>query len=383
MNSYILISILVIVSITITLGIVLLLIKKKKSSSTPRAAGKQKQPSRLKAGKRQANYNGIDYVWQYHRGSQHSPSYLQVSVNCQSPGSFKITKESAFDRFFKKRGICCEILTHDAAFDDKFYITTNTVNFTSLFFGKSQKRKTVNEIYDKGFKEISHNGKVMTARWSPFRSGKNFDMKLIEEIAVLLDRMTKDIPLAPTPTAFDSSGWKAKRTAAFAVPILLGILGITALVLGLMKYRPLDGWNLASSTFKISIPLLLIFIWLVVQLLKGRSSSHRELFAVAALAFFGFLVAGAGGGIFLNGYLDTGQPVNHETLVVKKYISRSDKSTSYYVHVESWRMQGETETIKISKSEYSRILPHKTEATVTTKPGKFKYEWLAGRKFYF
>jgi hypothetical protein len=371
----------VIVSITITMAVVLILVKKKRSTTAPRSGGRQ--TSVFKPGRWQGRHEGIDYDWQYHRGSQNSPSYLLVSVNCQSPGSFKIKKESAFDRFFKKRGICCEILTHDTAFDDKFYITTNTVNFTGLFFGKSQKRKIINEIYDKGFKEITHNGKVIMARWSPFRSGKNFDMKLIEEIAVLLDQLTKDIPLAPTATAFDSTGWKAKRAAAFAVPILLEILAITALVLGLSKYTPLDGWSLASSTLQLSIPLLLIFFWMAVQLLKGRSSSHRELIVVAVLSIFGFLLAGAGFGMFFNGYLDTAPPVNHETLVVGKYISRSDKSTSYYARVESWRKEGDTETLKISKYEYNRIIPHKTETTVTTRPGKFKYEWLAGRKFFF
>jgi hypothetical protein len=383
MNDYMFISILAVVSITITLAVVMLLVKKKKSGPAPRSAGRIEQPSRLKAGKWQGQHEGIGYAWEYSRGSRNSPSYVLVSVNCQSSGSFKITKESAFDRFFKKRGICCEILTHDSEFDEKFFITTNTVNFTSHFFGKAQKRKIVNEIYDKGFKEISHNGKVMMAKWSPVRSGKNFDMKLIEEIAVLLDQLAGDLPLAPTPSAFVSTGWKTKRTAAFAVPILLEILGITALVLGLTKYRPLDGWNLVSSTLKLSIPLLLIFLWLAVQLLRGRSSSHRELIVVAILAISGFLSAGAGFGMFLNGYLDTAQPVNHETLVVGKHISRSDKSTSYYAHVQSWRKEGEKESLKISRHEYDRIIADKTEATVTTKPGKFKYEWLAGRKFYF
>jgi len=379
MNKYILIWVFTAALIFAVITI-LLIIKRSRKKMNPRE--KNELPASLKPGKHQAHHEGIDYTYEYHRGTQHSPSHLDIVVICQSPGSFKITKESGFDRFFKKLGICCEITTHDAAFDDKFYITTNTVNFTSLFFGKSQKRKLVNQIYDKGFKEINHDGKVMKARWMPFKAGKDFDMQLIAEIALLLDQLGKDMPLAPTPRAFDSSSWKTKRFIAFAIPILLEVVAVAALIIGLVNYRPLDEGRLILNTLTYSLPLLIIFLYAAVQLLKGRSSSHRELTVVLFLALFGFLLAGAGLGIFLNGYLDRSPAVEHETLIVGKYISKSDKSTSYHARVESWRKQGETESLRISHYEYDRVVPYKTEAAITTKAGKFNYEWLAGYKIY-
>jgi hypothetical protein len=379
-SGYIFISILAIASVTIIIAVVLILINKRRRGKTS-VSGKS-QSTVLKPGRWQGHHEGIDYSWQYQRGSRNSPSFLRVAVNCQSPGSFKITKETGIDRFFKKLGICCEIKTHDTAFDDKFYITTNTVNFTGLFFGKSRKRKIVNEIYDKGFKEISHNGKVMTAKFSPFKPGKQFDINLISEVAAVLAELSREMPIAPGPRAFDTSGWKMKRAIAFIVPILLEITGVALLVIGLSKYNPLDEFKLILGTLKFSVPLLIIFLWLAVQLLKGRSSSHRELIIVIFLSLFAFVLAGAGSGIFLNGYLDQSQPVNHETLVVGKHISRSKNSTSYYVRVESWRKDGDKESLRVSRNEYDRVVPQKTELTVTTKPGKFKYEWLVGFKLY-
>jgi hypothetical protein len=379
MNSVLLISTLVFVLSLTILGIRLIFAKKWQKV----ASGKEKKRSAvLKSGKWQDHHEGVDYSWQYHRGSKNSPSYLDIVVAARSPGSFKITKENAFDRFFKKRGICCEITTHDTAFDDKFYITSNTVNFTGLFFGNTQKRKLVNEIYDKGFKEISHDGKVLRAKWTPFRPGKNFDMRLIGEIALLLSLLGKDMPLAPTPLAFDNSSWKKKRAIAFAVPILLEIVAIASLVTGLIHYNPLDEGKLILSTLKISIPLLIFFLWAAVQLLKGRSSSHRELIVVFFLSLFGFILTGAGLGIFLNGYLDRSPAVDHETLIVGKYISRSDKSASYHARVASWRKEGERESLRIGSNEYYRVFPNKTELTVTTKAGKFNYEWLVKYKIY-
>lgn len=383
MDSYMLIFVLVSVLITTTIAVILVLVKRKQLASGAPSRPGVGETAMVKPGRWQGKTEGVDYNWMYHRGSRNSPSYLSVTMDCQSPGSFKITKETGFDRFFKKLGICIEIKTHDTEFDDKFYITTNTVNFTNLFFSKSQKRRIINEIYDKGFNEISHNGKVMMAKCSPFRPGKQFDMTVISEIAALLDQLTKDMPIAPTPQAFASTGWKVKRAVAFAVPVLLEMLAVTALVFGIVKYTPLDGWQLGLSFLKYSIPPLIIFLWLAAMLLKGRSSSHREFIIVVFLSFFAFILAGPGLGIYLNGYLDKSQPVIHETVVLSKYISRSKDSTTYYANVESWRADGGIEAIRVSSYDYDRIIPRKTEITVTTKPGKFKHEWLVGYKVYF
>ena len=70
--------------------------------------------------------NGITYNYEFYSGSQNSPSFFKLSIDCQSDGSFEVTRESAFDKFFEKIGICSEVKTGDEDFDDNFYILLNS-----------------------------------------------------------------------------------------------------------------------------------------------------------------------------------------------------------------------------------------------------------------
>jgi hypothetical protein len=63
-------------------------------------------------------------------------------------------------------------------------------------------------------------------------------------------------------------------------------------------------------------------------------------------------------------------------MVVDKVISKSDKSTSYYAIVESWRDPGDVEKIHLNERDYQKVQPESTEMTVVTKPGRFGYEWI-------
>ncbi len=361
------------------MAIIFLVIKRK----SQRGLGSKKEAptaetNQLRHGRWSGQAGNVDYKYQFTRGSKNHPPSLKISVECKSPGSFQIKKETAFDRFFKKIGLCKEIQTQDEQFDKKYYISSDTVPFTTYFFSKSKNRQVVDQLQGMGFNEVVHNGKEMMVRCVPFRPKSGYDVSRLDQAATLLNELTQNIPLAPSPETFSDTPWKRNRILAFAVPILLDIIAFTALIVGLVTYRPLDGFPLVLESLKYSVPSLVFFTWFAFQLLKGRSSSHREFIVVFMLSIFGFLMAGAGGAVFLNGYLDKSDPMLHETVVVDKYISRSDKSKSYYMRVQSWRPGEKTERVRVSYSEYRRIEPDKTEVSVTTRSGRFGYEWLVG-----
>jgi hypothetical protein len=326
--------------------------------------------------------DGVTYEYYYHRGGKNSPPYLEVRVESQRRGSFKVTRQTGFDRLFKRWGIASEISTPDPQFDDFFYITSDNEEFAGQFFANKQNRRAVSEIYDMSFKTISLEKHIFKARWSHFRPKSDFDPGTIEAIARKLIEMRSNTPETAEPQMETAPAWKKKRISAFAIPILLGVTGAAALVYGLVNYRPLDGFKLALHTLKFSLPLSIVFIWFAVSLLRGRSSSHRELLAVFLISLFVFPLAGAGFGIFLNGWLDRSKPVEHKTLLLNKYISRSSKNTDYYMVVQSWRPGIEKEKFGISRSSFYAIVPFETRVKVVTRSGKFNFEWLVNYDFY-
>lgn len=365
----------------VTLAVVLAIKKQRELSITP-AGGVVKQGSILAGKTVSGQIEGEGYEYYYFRGSQHSPPYLEVRANSHRPGAFKVSRETGFDRLFKRWGITQEIATLDREFDDFFYISSNNKEFAGLFFGDRQNRRAVADIYDLGFKEIRLDKNTLKARWSPFRPKGQFDMGVIEAVAQKLIEMCRRMPEVAEPLAETAPTWKKQRFLAFAVPILVGVVGVAALVYGLTKFLPLDSFKLALQTLKFSLPLLAAFTWFSVSRLRGRSSSHRELLGVFFIALLTFPFAGAGLGIFLNGRLDRSQPVEHDMAFLEKHISRSSKSLSYHLVIESWRPGRTSEELSISYGAYTAIVSDETRVKVVTRAGKFQYEWLVSYDFY-
>jgi hypothetical protein len=266
--------------------------------------------------------------------------------------------------------------TNDREFDDTFFISSDTEGFTREYFRKSDKRRMVTEVFSRGFNEVMHDGKKIVATWKSFPRGKNMEIKTIEEIAAALGLMAGDIPNIYEQESAENIGWKQRRFFAFAVPIFLLVAGIACLVLGLTSFRPLDEGKVIVDSLKFSVPLLFIFLWFSVQLLRGRSSSHRELMGVFALSLFGFIIAGMGGEMTLNGWLDKSKSVVHEVKVMDKYSTRSKDSRSYHVVLESWREGRYSEKLTVRRSYYDQLDPGQSTMLITTKAGKFGFEWL-------
>lgn len=380
-ESWIIFLVIAVAAVVISTAITLATRRRRISSAI--AGDAAKKNNRLTAWKTiSGQVDGVTYEYYYHRGGKNTPPYLEVKVESQRRGSFKVTRETGFDRLFKRWGIASEISTPDPQFDDFFYITANNEEFAGQFFANRQNRRAVSEIYNMGFKTISLEKHTFKAKWSHFRPKSDFDPGVIEATAQKLIEMSRNAPETAEPQVETAPAWKRKRIAVFAIPILLGVLGVAALVYGLVNYRPLDSFKLALHTLEFSLPLLIVFTWFSVSLLRGRSSSHRELLAVFLISLFVFPLAGAGFGIFLNGWLDRSQPVEHKAALLDKYISRSSKSTSYYMVIDSWRPGVVKEKLSLSRGAYDAIIPLETQVKVVTRSGKFNFEWLVSYDFF-
>jgi hypothetical protein len=321
------------------------------------------------------SYEGTTYSYKHFRGTDKAPPYFSITIPCTSTGAFTITRESKFDRFFKKLGITVEIQTYDPTFDDVFYIDTAYIPFTRTFLEKTENRRNIQAMFDTGFNHLKHDGKSITLTWRNFSRKQLMEVKTMEKAAAQLAALAHSLPTIVSYETPEPSTWKHKRLFAFALPILLLVTGIITLVIGISSYKPLDMGRLVLHSLKFSLPLLVLFTWLSLHLLKGRSSSHRELIAVFLIALFAFPLAGMGYDTFLNGALDNGPPAAHQVMVINKYYTKKKNRFSYYVVVQSWRERSE-EKLKISRRFYEYLDPGSSRIIVRTKPGKFGFEWI-------
>ena len=330
-------------------------------------------------GQMNGTHDGIAYHFRWHPGSGNTPSYLRVFVDCSSPGRFRVVREGTLERFFLKLGIASPIRTGDTAFDQEFYILSNETDFASGYFHDPQKRQAVMEMFRMGFTEVKHDGKVMEARWSPFAMSDDVDPQVITAPLPQLSFLAKiegtPFPYQPLALAPQGISWKSQRAMAFAVPILLLVTGFVALIWGQVNFEPLDGGSLFLESLKFSVPALIVFSWIALRLLRGRSGSHRELLAVLGLSLVAFPLCGFGGGVAANGWLDTSQPMVHQAMVLKKVVTRNKNSTDYHLQLRSWRSPTDTEKLTVSKRVHDRVTPGKTVITVLTKKGYLGYEW--------
>ena len=335
-------------------------------------------PANLTPGKEVAGtFNGRDYFQLYNQGGKNVPSSYTIKIECPSSGIFSISKETGFDRFFKSLGVTKEIQTGDKDFDQTFFINTDTPQFTRTFCMNPEKCQTVKNIFEHGFTKVEHDGKAMAAICSPVQFKEPLDQAVIQKIVSFLSLLAENINEHPGEGIYQvNKDWKIKRVVAFSMPILLFIVGIPTFFIGLFEYTPLDKWELFLTTLKFSVPSFLFFLIVALKLIKGRSSSHRELIIILALSLVAFPGAGMGVGAFLNGWLDQSGSTSHVVLVMEKYTTSTKNGKNYHLILKSWRENRYSEKLQITSSEFMRVRPDRTKMKVVTKPGYYGFEWI-------
>jgi hypothetical protein len=322
-------------------------------------------------------FEGRPYQYVYHAGSRNRRASFRVRIDCPSPGDFEVSAESRFDRVFKKLGIVAELQTGDPDFDRRFYINTNSVRFCRAYFANGDVRQTVRGIADLGYTAITLKGSTLEAVCSPFAVGAARPEGFVDEAVRGLGALAADMPQEwYEPRALGMPRWKIARAGVFAAAGLSLAGGFGLLLWGTMAYRPLDGGALTLCSLRYSVAALAVFVVAAVRLLRGRSSSHKELLVSVGIAVLGFPLSGVGGLMVLNGYTDDSPPVRHEAPVLDKHYTRNRNSTAYYVHLGSWRPGHSREKIKVSGEIYRRVRAGRSVMQVTTHAGRYDFEWV-------
>ena len=325
--------------------------------------------------------HGKQFFYQYFAGSRNAPSYFKIWIDCPSRGDFRIGKESFIDRTFKQLGIAVEVQTGDSQFDQDYYLNTNSVAFTGACFSSPERRQAVNELFKLNFKKISHNGKTLEIKITPFTLAKGFDKAIIESAVSQLIALGRDLPEDYyEPRVIGTPAWKFRRAIIYTVSITSVVVGIAGLIWANASYPPLDAFLIFKDSLGHAVPAFIIFCAVSIVFLKGRSSSHVDLLINLGIALFGIPLASYSGMLVSNGYLDKAPASYHEVMAIDKYYTRSKNSTTYHVRLQSWRENHGSEKIKVNKYTYDQVHRNRTMMGITTRPGHLGYEWLVAYK---
>lgn len=326
----------------------------------------------------EAVHEGTPYEYVYRPATRNSPSSFSIRLPCASRGEFKVTRESRLDALFKRLGVSVELQTGDRNFDRELYIQTDSVEFTRAYFADYDKREALQKIIQSGCRSVTHDGAVIETVIRPFSPGSDEAAALIGETVNRLRVLTEDLPGDyHEPRMLGLPAWKVRRALVFSVAGASLGGGLAAMLYGLYAFRPLDLDTVLKASLDYSLPLLALFVFAAMMMLKGRSSSHRELIRAVVLAVPGFPLIGFGGAVVLNGYLDTSTVTYHHALVTGARKNRAKNSTDYYLLVRSWRRGHTTEKLAVADSIYERAKLGRSVLVVGTHRGYYGFEWLA------
>lgn len=357
-------------------------LKKSNKSKTDRLfEGSNLTPVNNQYGLYEGQKDNLNLQTEYFAGTNKRAPYLKIFLSCPSHGKFETAQESGFDRFFKKLGIAVELQTGDANFDQQVYITSNTVPFVRSYFADANKREALLEMINLGFKTIKYNGERFELVQSPFRASEGAIKTILEKATPYLRELVQNVSLYAPPSDSATLGWKFNRWLMFGLASLCLTFGIVSFILSLY-YTVFDAWEMFLSSLKYSVAVFILFAWGALKLLKGRSSSHRELMAIWTMSLIGLVLLSYGTMNYYNCYFDQAPAQEHILPVVYKQIKthhkrRGGETYSYHLYVDSWRRLSHRESLSVSINLYHSVTPGVSRLRILTKPGRLGFEWLS------
>ena len=306
-------------------------------------------------------------------GFQQLKNSVLLKMECRTRPlpKVRLRKENSTDRVGKRIGLNRELQTRDAVFDENVYTESNAADEAVLkLLAREQVRAAALLLLKNGHPQVDFGKAGVQIQSSGSNSSVVFNLEGFNEAAGALTLIADNLPdYADWET---QSAWLTGGTfiAIGSVAGLIALLVFTAVVSG--TYRTLEwapwlvGWGFGAGAW---------LLWLPVcgRLVRGRSDAMRNFLISMIVLMAGLPLGGGGAVVFANGYWDTSPAVPHQTVVTRKWTTRSKNSTNYHTEVRGWRAG---ETLKFSGYSYYHSKQVGTPALVITRGGAFGWEWI-------
>lgn len=338
---------------------------------------------------KEAETDGIKYIYNYIPGNQWEPSLLVMSipftqedfVSYKSAITLKRKKNSAssdsgdFIKTVLKMGDSVfRQGTGHRPLDRIAILDTGAPGFAKQYFASTAKTMALKDLFELGFHEFTLVGQSVKIRGRFKSSVKEPPEEIMNKAAPLLATLARDVPGASAPaTVLGVKRWNLGFAASFIIAVGLMVLGLGFGKLYPVRYNAVDEDALFKTFMFIAVPTWIIFLAVTIRFIRP---AMLGCFWFAALCFISFGGITLGGGAifrFLNAELDSAAPVKRHALVLEK----SASGDFYKARIQSWREGRETEQIYVGHYWYHRLEEGKTTLAVTVKPGFFGFEWIS------
>jgi hypothetical protein len=328
-----------------------------------------------------------------------SPPSFSIEVEGRTPGAFFVRREGGQDRFAKRVGLKEDTRTHDSRFDEAFFVESDTPDWTKEFLS-ADRRDLICKLFALGVDRVEHDGQAFRAIWRPFKEDPKTGLdpapfrQAVAHLAGLAEegvpqpvRVSPESAAQSAPVERSSEAPHAPRPARGSKPSFyvtvgalyaLVFLAVAAYVFGNQWFPPVSTSTMIGFASIYGAVALLVCACILV-IVGRRSGWTGEQFLFAGIpAVMIAPLAGAGIGIFLNGWLDSSPEILHTVRVRDRQIVRSASTPIHIAVVESWYQPGSPEEITVSKADYDRTLPAYSLMTVKTRQGALGLAWFQG-----
>jgi len=318
------------------------------------------------------DYDGFPYKCRIISGAEEGPE-LKLTFRVHSRGAFQIVREYAYHKWFKKLGLASEIQTGDPVFDSSYYIISVYHDWALGFFQDPQIRKIVTDLFDLGYSNIIYDGRSLTL----VRPQTGYDEREVvtENTLPLQAALARRLPdwadagIEGLPLRFQFI-----RFILFAIAGICALGGVMVFCLNHDRYPLLESGKVMMLIYMIGFVLWTAFVGFSIMLLKGRSSSHKEIMIIIVLSIIALVFGPWGGVVFLNGSLDKGEAQICTVRVIEK--KQNFDSESYYAIVRFDGEEGKDYKIEVLLVEYKQLEPGYSQIEIVTRPGRLGLKWL-------
>lgn len=151
---------------------------------------------------------------------------------------------------------------------------------------------------------------------------------------------------------------------------ILLFVGLFGVIVSSWIYKPLDSVSIYITALALFLFPMVLYL---VTVIRKRQTQQVELLrtifrwsSVLSIFFAGVLIA--------NGALDHAPPQKIQSVVIRKYVAHSRRSTTYHVDVRSWRPGRTDENLQVGSRTYSAIAEGHS-VSVELHPGFLGVVW--------
>lgn len=332
--------------------------------------------------------NGLSFQYKVLRG-KYGITGLLVGIDGPSEYDCALKKETSVDRFFKSVGFSVEHQIGSREFDDLIYVVSDS----SLFHQKLSSSEVLSESAINMFRLAEKfNCKVKVIRcnsgrlWVHFKTRGGFDEDKIQrqslEASRLLKTIAGELEIAVQPLSLT---WRdpfvIKSALILAISTGLAINGFLYLFrLAWIKIPfTVDSSQLWLDSVLWGAGIILAMLLATIFFLGRSARAHLVMIELIFVGAFGAVSTVFAELREINIELDESVAAIYEVTARDKRISKSRRSTSYYLSVDDWNKDERRREVKVPGSFYQSVSVG-DKLLVKQKAGYLNYRWVESIK---